>query len=346
MSATPIVGSSDLSTGGHGPGRAPRPERLTSGRSLLTTALPWVVLVAVYAALIIKAPNYLHAGPLSVMLSWVTILGVVSMGQLCVILIGGIDLSVSTVMTMTNVVSASIIGGGNTNQRLPQAVAICLLLGAVVGVANGLIITKLGMPDMIATLAMMTVVYGALTLYNSSHLKSGYAPALATFIAKPFVAFVMPAAAVWLVAGVILIVVLRNTTFGRQVYAVGLSRGASHAAGISVVRTTIILYVISGVCAAAAGVLLTGQLRGMQLASGTSFQLWSIAAVVLGGTSIFGGRGGYGNTIAGAAIIMVLYKGLLVILNIQQAAQNILYGLVILVMLIVFRLGAKRDEAT
>jgi len=308
----------------------------------VTTVLPWVVLVVLYIALVVRAPNYMTSGPLSVLTYSATILGVVAIGQTCVILIGGIDLSVSTVMTMTNVVSASIIGGGNTNDRLLQAVVVSLALGAVVGVLNGLIITKLGLPDMIATLAMMTIVYGALTLYSASHLKSGYAPALVDFITKPVLGFIMPAAAAWLVLGVVLILVFNKTSFGRQVYAVGLSRGASHAAGISVVRTTIILYAISGVCAAAAGVLLTGQLRGMQLASGNPYQLWTIAAVVLGGTSIFGGRGGYGNTIAGVAIIVVLQMGLLNILGIGQAAQNILYGLVILVMLVIFRFGSRR----
>ena len=318
--------------------------RMVSVRQLLTTVLPWLVLVIVYLVLVVKAPNYTQAGPLSVLMYSVTILGVVAMGQLCVILIGGIDLSVSTVMTMTNVVSASIIGGGNTNDHLFKAVVVSLALGAVVGLLNGLIITKLGMPDMIATLAMMTIVYGALTLYSSRHLKSGYAPALTSFITKPVFGFLMPAALVWLALSAVLILVLRKTSFGRRVYAVGLSRGASHAAGISVVRTTIILYVISGLSAAAAGVLLTGQLRGMQLASGTNYQLWSIAAVVLGGTSIFGGRGGYGNTIAGAAVIVLLVNGLLNILGISQAAREILYGLVILAMLMVFRFGGKRDE--
>jgi len=323
---------------------------------VLTSVLPWAVLILLYVALVIKAPNYVHVGPMSVLLYSVTILGVVAMGQVCVILIGGIDLSVSNVMTFTNIVSASVIGslagksGFFGNHSLLVAVLACAAIGAVIGALNGLIITKLGMPDMIATLAMWTIVYGVMNLYRVIIPKtidpsSRPSMALTAFVTKRIIGFVTPAAIAWIAVAVILIVVLRKTTFGRQVYAVGLSRGASHAAGISAVRTTIVLYVISGVCAAMAGVLLTGSLSHANLDTGNNYQLWSIAAVVLGGTSIFGGRGGYGNTIAGAAIIVVLVNGLLNVLGIGTAAQDILYGLVILVMLLVFRFGNRGEDA-
>jgi len=337
MSATTLAPS------GRGPGPRLALKPAVSARQLLTTLLPWAVLAVLYLVLVLRVPNFLKSGPLSVLLYSITILGVVAMGQLCVILIGGIDLSVSATMTLTNVVSAYVIAT-TSNQHLFQAVVVSLLVGASIGVLNGLVITKLGLPDMIATLAMMTIVSGALLIFRKTHLKVGNSPALADFATKPFFGPVMPAAVVWILLSVVLIVVLRKTTFGRQVYAVGLSRGAAHAAGISVMRTTILLYVISGVCAAAAGVLLTGQLGGMELSSGNPYQLWSIAAVVLGGTSIFGGRGGYGSTIAGVAIIVVLQNGLLNVLGIPTSAQNILYGLVIIAMLVVFRVGGTRDE--
>jgi len=292
---------------------------------------------------------------MSVLLYSVTILGVVAMGQVCVILIGGIDLSVSNVMTFTNIVSASIIGtlankaGFLGQHSLFFAVLGCAAIGAVIGMLNGLIITKLGMPDMIATLAMWTIVYGVMNLYRV-HIPKTIDPssrpsiALTSFVTSRVIGFITPAAIAWVVAAIVLVVVLRKTTFGRQVYSVGLSRGASHAAGISAVRTTIVLYVISGVCAALAGVMLTGSLSHANLDTGNNYQLWSIAAVVLGGTSIFGGRGGYGTTIAGVAIIIVLVNGLLNVLGITTATQDILYGLVILVMLVIFRFGSRNQE--
>ena len=334
-----------------------KPDRALAPRRAWTSVVPWAVLIVLYLALVLRAPNFIHAGPMSILLYSVTILGVVAMGQVCVILIGGIDLSVSNVMTFTNIVSASIIGmlatkGGFFGQHaLLFAVLGCIGIGAVIGVLNGLVITKLSLPDMIATLAMWTIVYGVMNLYRVLNPKtidpsSHPSQVLTSFVTKRVIGFVTPAAIAWIVVAVVLIVVLRKTTFGRQVYAVGLSRGASHAAGISAVRTTIVLYAISGVCAAMAGVLLTGSLSHSNLDTGNNYQLWSIAAVVLGGTSIFGGRGGYGNTIAGAAIIIVLVNGLLNVLRIGTAAQDILYGAVILVMLIVFRFGTRREDAS
>jgi len=326
-----------------------------SPRRMLTAVLPWLVLVLLYVALVIRAPNFLHAGPMSVLLYSVTILGVVAMGQVCVILIGGIDLSVSNVMTFTNIVSASIIGmlankaGFLGQHSLLIAVLACAAIGALIGMLNGIIITKLGLPEMVATLAMWTIVYGVMNLYRV-HVPKTIDPAtrpsiaLTDFVTSRLIGFVTPAAIAWVVAAIVLVVVLRKTTFGRQVYAVGLSRGASHAAGISAVRITIVLYVISGVCAALAGVMLTGSLSHANLDTGNNYQLWSIAAVVLGGTSIFGGRGGYGTTIAGVAIIVVLVNGLLNVLGIGTATQDILYGLVILVMLVVFRFGSRNEE--
>ncbi|MDR0284531.1 MAG: hypothetical protein LBI33_06520, partial [Propionibacteriaceae bacterium] len=155
-----------------------------SPRQLVTLLLPWAVLILLYVVLVSRAPNYTGSAQLSILLASVTILGVVAMGQLCVILIGGIDLSVSTVMTLTNVVSASVLMQSDANLAL--ALTVSLVIGAVVGLLNGLIITKLGMPDMIATLAMMTVVMGVVYLFNASHLKGGSSPGLTAFIKHRF----------------------------------------------------------------------------------------------------------------------------------------------------------------
>ena len=129
--------------------------------------------------------------------------------------------------------------------------------------------------------------------------------------------------------------VLARTSFGRRVYAVGLNRAASHYAGVGVHRMTIMLYTISGLTAGLAGFLLTGYTGSSYLGSGLTYQLASIAAVVLGGTSIFGGRGGYLGTMAGV-LITVLLQSILRVIGIPQAGQYIAYGVVILVMIMVF----------
>ena len=134
---------------------------------------------------------------------------------------------------------------------------------------------------------------------------------------------------------------LRKTVFGRRVYSVGLNREASLFAAVPVTGTIVALYTISGLAAGLAGFLLTGYTGSSYLGSGTSYQLSTIAAVVLGGTSIFGGKGGYGGTIAGV-LITVLLLSILRVVGIPQAGQNIAYGVVILVMLVLFSARARR----
>ncbi|MCL2464344.1 MAG: ABC transporter permease [Micrococcales bacterium] len=309
-------------------------------RQRVPQVLPWAMVVVIYVATIVVAPGYLQGSRISYLLQSVTILGLVSMGQLFVILIGGIDLSVSTVMTLGNMVSAVVCAG--SNMRLLPAVLISLAVGALVGLINGLVIRKLGVPDMVATLATMTIVLGAGYLFSLGRGQGAAAPALVSLVKYRIADFLPPATLVWIVLAVIVILVLRGTTFGRHVYAVGLSRGASHAAGVPITRTVVLLYVISGVCASGAGVLLTGYNGASFLGSGANYQLQSIAAVVLGGANLFGGSGGYGNTIAGAAMITLLLA-LLTVINIAPAGQNILYGAVILVMLVLFRFTGNRS---
>lgn len=311
-----------------------------SRRRRLTLFLPWIVLAVLYAVTVARAPGYLKPAQLGSLLQLLTILATVSIGQLGVILVGGIDLSVSTVMTLANIMSAGMLAGHDGN--LPAAIGVTLAAGAVIGLLNGLVITKLGVPDMIATLATMTVVLGAGYLYSGGSPGGGSSPGLTAFVTHRIGGLVTPATIAWLVVAAVLIVALRSSVFGRKVFAVGLSDGASRASGISVHRTRIMLYVISGTCAAAAGILLTGYTGSSFLGSGDPYQLMSIAAVVLGGASIFGGNGGYGNTIAGVAIITLLLSVLQVI-GIPTAGQDILYGVVILVMLVLFRYSGNRE---
>ena len=312
-----------------------------SVRSLLPLVLPWTMVVIIYAVMAITAPGYRQGSNIAYLLMMTSVLALVAMGQLFVILIGGIDLSVSSVMTITNLVSAVVCA--KNDQNLWKAVLISLVIGAAVGLLNGFVITKLGVPDMVATLATYTIVFGLGYFYSAGRGQGNAAPLLVSFLRGRIFGFLPPVTIVLVVLAVVVTLVLRRSTFGRQVYAVGLSRGASHAAGISITRTTVLLYVISGLCASVAGVLLTGTTGASVLGSGSTYQLMSIAAVVLGGANIFGGSGGYGNTIAGAGILTLLVS-LLLASGIPTAAHNILYGVVILIMLVVFRFSGNQAE--
>jgi ribose transport system permease protein len=297
------------------------------------SAIPFVTLVLLYVGTVIVAPGYLEPVQLGALLQLAALLGIVAIGQTLVILIAGIDLSVSAVVTFTNLMTGTILAGLDVN--LPLALAVSLAFGAAVGFVNGFVITRLKVPDLVATLATFTIVIGIGYLATNGAPHGGSSPGLNAFMTSRFAAFLTPGLLLWLALSVLVIVLLARTSWGRRVYAVGLNRAASHYAGVGVHRMTITLYAISGLTAGLAGFLLTGYTGSSYLGSGLTYQLASIAAVVLGGTSIFGGRGGYLGTMAGV-LITVLLQSILRVIGIPQAGQYIAYGVVILVMIMVF----------
>jgi len=304
-------------------------------RGRIRPVVPWIALVLLYIVTVAVAPGYLGSSQLGSLLELATILGVVAIGQTLVMLIGGIDLSVGAVVTLANLMTAALVDGKDAN--LPVAILTTVGVGVAVGLVNGAIITILKVPDLIATLATMTVVIGVGYLATNGAPRGSSSPVLEFVMTDKFFWIFTPGSVLWFVLAAVTIVMLRRSIIGRRVYAVGLNRIASHASGISVNTTIVGLYVISGLCASIAGILLTGYAGSSYLGSGETYQLATISAVVLGGTSIFGGYGGYGGTIAGVAITVLLLS-LLQIVGIAQAGQDIVYGAVILLMLAVFTL--------
>ena len=295
--------------------------------------VPWIALLLLYLVTVMIAPGYLRVSQVGSILQLATILGIVSIGQTLVILIAGIDLSVGAAATLANLMSAALIDGKDEN--LARAVVITLTVGALIGLVNGLIITGLKVPDLIATLATMTIVIGVGYLITNGAPRGGSSPILNAVMTARFAGVFTVGTLIWLAVSAAVIVILRKSTTGRRIYAVGLNRVASHLAGVSVNKTVIGLYVVAGLFASVAGVMLTGYTGSSYLGSGDSYQLATIAAVVLGGASIFGGYGGYGGTMAGVAITVLLLS-ILQVVGIPQAGQNIVYGIVILLMLAAF----------
>lgn len=302
-------------------------------------ALPFVSLAVLYVITVILSPGYLEGAQVGGLLQLAAILGIVAIGQTLVILIGGIDLSVGAVVTLSNLLAAAVLNGSDAN--LPLALGVSLGIGALVGLINGGIITLIKIPDLVATLATMTMVVGIGYLLTNGSPRGTSSAALNWFVTGRFAGFLSSSVLLWALLAVVTIIVLRRTVFGRRVYAVGLNREASYFASVPVSHTVVVLYVLSGITAGLAGFLLTGYTGSSYLGSGTSYQLSTIAAVVLGGTSIFGGKGGYGGTIAGV-LITVLLLSILRVIGIPQAGQNIAYGVVILLMLILFSARAVR----
>ena len=253
------------------------------------------------------------------------VLGIVSMGQTLVILGGGIDLSVGAVMGTVAIFISELTGGKDDN--VIYAIFVCLLIGVMVGWLNGLLITKRNIPPFVATLGMLIFVEGLRFAYTKGIISGRPAPfvrVLASIIGPipiPVVILIILAA--------IVAVMLKRTPFGRQLYAMGGNREAARFSGINVERISITTYILCSLFAAIAGLLLSGYIGYGDRYLGRGFDLDSIAAVVVGGTSFAGGRGGIGGTIAGVLLLTALFN-IVFILNLQVHYQYILKGLVII----------------
>lgn len=318
-------------------------EESTSGRvrrNRVRALIPVLTLLVLFLATVAIAPGYLASQQIGSLLQLAAILGVAAIGQTLVILIGGIDLSVGAVMTLSNLIAAATIAG--SDRKLPLGIVAVLGVSALVGLFNGFVIRVLRVPDLVATLASMTIVTGAALLFTGGSPKGQSSSALNAFIGHRFGGVITGGLVLWLVLAVVTILVLRRSVFGRYVYAVGLNREASRYAAVPVGRVVVFLYVLSGLMGGVAGLMLTGYTGAAYLASSDSYQMQTIAAVILGGTSMFGGRGGYGGTVVGVLITVLLVSTLRVV-GIAQAGQTVAYGIVILVMLLLFtKVAAQR----
>lgn len=311
-------------------------ERSADGRSfgdLMRLLAPHAIFLIVLAVTLIAAPGYRSSTQIASLLQLMALLGVVAIGQNFVILIAGIDLSVGAVMTMTNLVTAQVMLGSDAN--FPKALVMTLLIGVLAGLANGLGVSLLRIPDMVMTLATMTVLLGAGYLVTGGVNKGRSGPWMVAFMTQRFAGILTGGVLLWIALGILAIVVLRKTVLGMHVYAVGLGRRAAEASGVRVWLTVTVLYVLSGLMSALAGLMLTGYIGSSYYGMGDPYQLSSIAAVVIGGTSIFGGIGGYEGTFSGVATIVVLLSFLQVV-GLPEAGQQIAYGVVLILMLLLF----------
>jgi ribose transport system permease protein len=254
-------------------------------------------------------------------------LGIVGIGQTFVIMTQGIDLSVGANLTLIEILTAGMILGRG-EMVLPVAI-LCLGVGAFIGLVNGLGITKLKLSPFVMTLCMMSVLTGVYLLYCGGSPR-GKIPDSLRFIGAGRIGGVFPAAIiVWLAVIALAFIVLRYTTFGRYIYSTGGNPRASYLSGVNVDRVVIIAYVISGVCSALAGVLLAGYIGTGSLTVGRGYDLNSIAAVIMGGTTFSGGRGGVVGTVGGALVITILFS-LLTMLGIPHSGKLMAQGLIII----------------
>jgi ribose transport system permease protein len=261
---------------------------------------------------------------------------IIAAGMTFVILTGGIDLSIGSTLALTGAISAYLISSG---VHPLIAVLVALVAGLIIGMINGLIISKGKVQPFIVTLATMTILRGATMVFtNGRPISTGY-DAYGEFfnrIGAGYIFGVPNPVIVMIIVFVISYIILKNTTIGRYVFAVGGNEDATKLSGINVDKVKVFVYGINGLLAALAGIIITSRLSSAQPTAGSGYELDAIAAVVLGGTSLAGGFGSILGTIVGALIIGILNNALN-LMDVTSYYQLLLKGLVILLAVLLDR---------
>jgi ribose transport system permease protein len=297
--------------------------------------------LALFIITTLYSPGFASPNHVRILLIEASFIGIVALGQTFVILGGGVDLSIPWVLNGAAILMTLFANG--SNGPLIWVIPFLLLLGALVGLVNGLGITYLGVSPIIMTLGMNGILEGALLIYTQGSPTAGAPPFIVTMVTGK-VGPIPYDVLVWLGLTALAAIALSTTTFGRHLYAVGTNSTVAYFSGVSTRRVTILSYVVSGMAAVIAGILLTGESGQAFLGMGDPYLFSSVAAVAIGGASILGGSGHYIGTVAGALILTIL-SGLLPILNLNPAALQIVYGIVILLTVALATVRLRREEA-
>ena len=284
-----------------------------------------IALCTLMAGLSLARPNFLNVANLINLLRQISINGILAVGVTYVLLTGGVDLSLGSVVALTGVIAAGLAHPGAHTVLVPIAMGV--LVGGVCGGVNGWIVTRGRVAPFIATLGMMTAARGLALLASGGRPVSNLSATFTTIgggdvaaVPVPILIFAAVAIASW--------VFLRNMRFGRYVYAVGGNEDAARAAGVNVRAVKMIAFTICGALAGVAGVVLAARITTGQPNAGIGYELDAIAAVVIGGTSLSGGVGSISGTVLGALLIGVINNGL-DLLNISSYYQQIVKGVII-----------------
>lgn len=273
----------------------------------------------------------------------------IAAGMTLIIITAGIDLSVGSVLALCGAVTAGLLKNGISLPVLNLfigftvlgAILAGIIVGGLLGFFNGLVITKFKVPPFVATLAMLTIARGLTMLYTNGFPISSFALSF-TFIGGGWLLGIpVP---VWIAAVIIIaaIIVTKKIKLGRYIFAIGGNENAAKLSGININRVKIITYTIAGALAAVGGIIVTARLDSAQPNAGASYELDAIAAVVIGGTSLSGGRGSIWGTVLGALIIGVLNNGL-VLLDVSPFWQQVVKGAVILLAVIIDKMNTKNE---
>jgi ribose transport system permease protein len=308
-----------------------------------------IALFMMCLVLALTADNFMTADNFWNVLRQISVNVCISVGMTLVILTAGIDLSVGSVLALCGAITAGLLKHGIS---VPSAnlfigftvfgvVVTGVLCGGALGFINGFAISRFNIPSFVATLAMLTMARGFTMLWTGGHPITGLDDTFGFLGTGWFLGIPMP---VW-ISGIIVfaaVIVTSKTRFGRYIYAIGGNENAARLSGIPVTKIKRWVYVVAGMLAAIGGVLVTARLDSAQPNAGISYELDAIAAVVIGGTSLSGGRGSIFGTVLGAMIIGVLNNGL-VLLDVSPFWQQVVKGLVILIAVIIDKANSKSE---
>lgn len=301
------------------------------------------ILIILFAVLVVAgllSPAFFNPRNILNVLRQASALGIMSLGQTIVLIAGGIDLSMVSTMQLAGIVAAAISSG--RNDLVPLAILVCLLLGAGVGLVNGLLVTRRNVPAFIATLSVSIVTTGVRLVATYGAPPGSVPPLLRLLghentgpIPNAILLFAIFAFASWFA--------MNRTTFGRKVYATGGNRAAARLSGVRTDRVQLLTYVISGLLAAIAGLVLIGYLGYADQWIGEGSELDSIAAPIIGGASFTGGIGSIGGTIVGVLLVSVLLN-LVLLLSLPAQWQYIVRGVVIILAVAMYAFVGRRRE--
>lgn len=329
----------------------------TDIQQFLLRGRAFIALILVTAVFVSLSPQFLTTANLVIMSKHVAINALLAIGMTFVILTAGIDLSVGSIVGMVAMIAGGLINEGIILPRFGIIIyphtwtilLISLLLGTLAGAISGYVITRFNVAPFIATLGMLYVARGIAGLRNN-----GYT--FPNLVGRPEYGntgfeilgagnFLGVNYSVWLMVILALVayIITKRTPFGRHVYAIGGNESAAKLSGVRIARTKIIVYSISGFCSALVGLIIASQLVAAHPLTGNTFELNAIAAVVLGGTSLAGGRGNIGGTLIGAFVIGVLNDGM-VMMGVSSFWQNVIKGAVIVLAVIIDQVQARMQE--